>query len=158
MNSIITDYFPIFKMYSSLRDQVMNTLTDDDLQFRPTSANATLGELCREIGETERSYIESFKTWTINFDYRYPEPEIANSVEQLRAWYADLDRELEATIGALSDADVRDRVVDRGHDFKLSPQINLNVYQEALLIFYGKISVYLRALGKTPQQFREWIG
>jgi hypothetical protein len=50
-------------------------------------------------------------------------------------------------------------LVDRGGDFKLPLQTQLNVYQEALLIFYGKAIVYLRALGKTPpQQMQEWIG
>jgi len=47
----------------------------------------------------------------------------------------------------------------RGGDFKLPLQIQLNVYQEALLIFYGKAIVYLRAIGEPPpQQMQEWLG
>jgi len=50
-------------------------------------------------------------------------------------------------------------VIDRGGDFKLPPRIQLEVYKEALLIFYGKTDVYLKAMGKAlPTQWREWIG
>jgi IS605 OrfB family transposase len=32
-------------------------------------------------------------------------------------------------------------------------------YKEALLIFYGKVSMYLKAIGKIlPEQWQEWIG
>jgi hypothetical protein len=38
------------------------------------------------------------------------------------------------------------------------PTFQLEVYKEALLIFYGKASVYLKAMGKPrPQQWQEWI-
>jgi len=44
-------------------------------------------------------------------------------------------------------------------DFKLRPAIQLSIYNEALLIFYGKASVYLKAMGKTlPEQWEDWIG
>jgi hypothetical protein len=50
-------------------------------------------------------------------------------------------------------------VVDRGGGFTLPPQINLSVYNEALLIFYGKVIVYLRAAGKlVPEQWADWLG
>ena len=39
------------------------------------------------------------------------------------------------------------------------PRVQMDLYKEALLIFYSKVSVYLRALGKTPpEQWRKWIG
>jgi hypothetical protein len=32
-------------------------------------------------------------------------------------------------------------------------------YREAMMIFYGRATLYLRALGKPrPQQVRDWIG
>jgi hypothetical protein len=35
----------------------------------------------------------------------------------------------------------------------------LEIYKEALLIFYGKTSVYLKATGKElPEQWLAWIG
>lgn len=159
VNRIMNDYYPLFKMYQSLRAQLMELINDDDLSFTPGGSNLTLGELCREIGETERSYIDSFKTFTQNFDYRNTAPGLNESVDQLKAWYAELDQELAATIEALSDDDIANRVVDRGHDFKLPPQANLDIYKEALLLFYGKTTVYLRVLNKPlPEQWKDWIG
>ena len=159
MNSIMTDYFPMFEMYQAIRNQLMETLTDGDLSYTPGGTNPSLGALCREIGEIERAYIESFKSFTLDFSYRNTTPGLASSVAQLVAWYADLDTELKATIAGLSQEDISARMVDRGGGFQLPLQIQLNVYQEALLIFYGKAIVYLRAMGKTPpQQMHDWIG
>lgn len=45
-----------------LRRQLLGVLTDADLGFRPAEGCLMLGELCREIGEVERAYIESFRT------------------------------------------------------------------------------------------------
>jgi hypothetical protein len=158
VNSIIASYYPMFEMYSSLRSQLMQQITDNDLRFQPTERNTTLGSLCREIGEVQQAYIQSFRTWKQDFSYRHPDPTIEGSVERLTAWYTELDGELKATIEGLSEEDIQQQVVDRGPDFKLPAQYNLDVYKEALLIFYGKASVYLHALGKLPEQWRDWIG
>jgi uncharacterized damage-inducible protein DinB len=159
MNSIMREYYPMFQMYQDLRDQMMAILTDEDLAFRPGGENPALGALCREIGEVERAYIESFKTYTLDFSYRNAEAGLEGSVERLSAWFAALDRELKAVVEGLSDDDIQSRVIDRGGGFTLPPRIQLNIYQEALLIFYGKASVYLRAMGKTlPEQWRDWLG
>jgi hypothetical protein len=159
MNSIIRDYYPVFEMYQALRNQLLEILTDEDLSYRAGGANPTLGFLCREIGETEQAYIQSFKTFTMQFVYGTADPALENSVSALAAWYAALDRDLKQAVEALSDEDIQQRHINRGGDFKLRPAIQLNVYQEALLIFYGKASVYLKAMGKTlPKQWEEWIG
>ena len=160
MNSLMTGYFiPTFQLYQAIRPALMETLSDDDLGYTPGGANPTLGALCREIGEVERAYIDSFKTFVLDFSYRNTTPGLEQSVAQLVAWFADLDADLKATIEGLSEEDIRGRVVDRGGDFKLPLQLQLNVYQEALLIFYGKAMVYLKAMGKTPpQQMQDWIG
>jgi hypothetical protein len=159
MNSIMSSYFPTFQLYQAIREQLMQTLSDHDLGYTPGGANPPLGVLCREIGEVERAYIDSFKTFALDFSYRNTTPGLESSVAQLVAWYADLDAELKSTIEGLSEQDINGRLVDRGGDFKLPPQIQLNIYQEALLIFYGKAIVYLRAIGKTPpQQMQDWLG
>ena len=159
MNSIMSSYFPIFQLYQAIREQLLQTLTDDELTYTPGGANPTLGALCREIGEVERSYIDSFKTFTLDFSYRNTTPGLERSVDQLVAWYAALDAELKGTIEGLSEEDIGGRLIERGPDFKLPPQVQLEVYKEALLIFYGKAIVYLRAMGKTPpQQMQDWLG
>ena len=74
------------------------------------------------------------------------------------AWYQELDSELKSAVNHLTDEDINGRVINRGSDFKIPANIQLEIYKEALLIFYGKSSVYLKALGKDrPEQWNDWI-
>ncbi len=158
MNSILENYWPVFALYQTMRGQMMAVLTDADLAYTPGGANRPLGALCLEIGETEHIYIESFKTLTTDWAYRHPEPGLAHSVAGLLAWYAALDQELEAVISGLTEDQVQTQRVRRGPHHAPPLQIQLAIYQEALLIFYGKASVYLKALNKPlSDQFRDWI-
>ena len=110
----------------------------------------------REMGEVQTAYIESFKTFEQDFSYRVSDPTIATSVSRLTAWYTQLDADLKSAVSALSDDDIQNRIVERG--FQLPLRFQLNVYQEALLIFYGKCSVYLKAMGKPlDEQWAAWI-
>lgn len=159
MNSIMQHYYPVFQLYQALRSQLVELVSDDDLAFRPGSNHPTLGGLCREIGEVEHAYIQSFKTFKLDFSYKNEEPGLEKSVQKLSGWFRALDGELKATIEGLTEDDIQHRVVDRGGNFTLPPRIQLDVYKEALLIFYGKTSVYLKLLGKTlPEQWQDWIG
>lgn len=158
MNSIMSDTYPLFELYQAMRGQLMALLKDGDLGFTPGGSNPSLGRLCRGIGEVERAYIESFKTFKIDFSYRNTTPGLENSVAQLAAWFAELDKELRATVEGLSQADVDERQVDRGGSFRPPLRVQLAIYQEALLIFYGKVMVYLHALGITPsEQMQDWL-
>lgn len=160
MNSIIKDYYPLFQQYQALRGQLTEMLTDGDLAYRIAGdATPTLGALCRDIGETEYSYIQSFKTCKQDFSYHNPDPQLERSVAALTTWYADLDRDLRAAIEALSEEDCATCPIDRGSSFTVLPPVQIAIYNEALLIFYGKASIYLKGLGKTPpQQWQDWIG
>ncbi|MCA9969041.1 MAG: DinB family protein [Anaerolineales bacterium] len=158
MNSILTDAYPLFELYQALRSQLMDLLTDADLAFTPGGANPPLGELCREIGEVQQAYIDSFASFTQDFAYRTETPGLSGSVAMLRGWYTNLDADLKAVIAGLSEEDVQTRRIDRGHDFKVPPRMQLEIYKEALLIFYGKTSVYLKLMGKElPPQWQHWI-
>jgi hypothetical protein len=174
MNSLVREYLPtkspaglarslapFFPEYQALRDQLMDILVDNDLGYRVGGANPSLGALCREIGEIERSYIESFKTFAQDFGYRNPDPRLESSVAALSSWYAELDRELRAALEALSENDIANRTIDRRDFPDFNPQLGLqlDIYREALLIFASKVSVYLRAMGKElPKQWQEWLG
>lgn len=156
MNKIIKEYYPTFELYQALREQLLNILSNEELDFQPGGDNTTLGFLCREIGEIEYSYIQSFKTFKQDFSYRNREAGLEGSVARLASWYKTLDKELKTTIDDLSEKDL-DRSIDRG-DFSLRPLAQLDVYKEALLIFYGKVSVYLKMMGKArPEQWVDWI-
>jgi hypothetical protein len=174
MNSLFREYFPAeepagaiqslapyFAEYQALRDQLMAMLTDDDLGYRAGDENPTLGALCRENGEIERSYVESFKSFKLDFEYRNADPRLETSVAALSSWYAELDSELKAAIQGLSEDEVANRTIDRTDFPGFTPmlRVQLDIYREALLIFYSKVDVYLRALEKTPtEQWRKWIG
>src|SRR5215216_2963963 len=126
MNSIMTAYFiPTFQLYQAIRPELMKTLTDDDLGYTPGGANPPLGVLCREIGEVEYAYIQSFKTFSLDFSYRNTTAGLEDSVQQLAAWFVGLDQELRSTVERLSDDDIAQRLVDRG-TFKLPPRIQLD--------------------------------
>jgi hypothetical protein len=158
MNSIVQEQYPVLESTQALRNQLMEILDDEDLGYSLGGENMTLGELCREMGEVEHAYIESFKTFQQDFSYRNQEPGLEGSVERLTTWFGELDGALRAALEALSEDDIQNRVIDRGGGFVLPPAFQLHVYREALLIFYGKVSVYLKAMGKArPQQWQDWI-
>jgi uncharacterized damage-inducible protein DinB len=159
MNSIMTEYYPVFELYQALRSQLMALLADDDLAFQPGEHSPTLGALCREMGEVQHAYIQSFRTFKMDFSYRNEESALQDSVQRLTAWFEQLDQELKSVVAGLSEEELSSRMIDRGGDFVLSPRIQLDVYKEALLIFYGKVSVYLRMMDKPlPEQWQQWIG
>ncbi len=144
-------------MTTALRTQMMDTLTDADLAFALPN-NVALGQLCVEIGDTERSYIDSFKTLKQVWDGRNTEAALAGSVERLKAWYAALDAEMDAVLTAIPDSDFQTKMVDRG-SFPIPLGGQFHSYREALLIFYSKASVYLKAMGKPMgEQWQGWIG
>jgi hypothetical protein len=163
MGSLIRDHMEAtwFAQYQDLRAQLMGVLGDDDLAFSPGGATYTFGELCREIGETEHSYVEAVKTFRQDFEWHNPDPRLERSVSALSSWFSDLDKDLEAAIEGVSEDDAANRRFIREDlpDFSpLLPQ-ELDIYREALLIFYSKASIYLRALGRElPGDWPVWIG
>lgn len=165
MNSLVRDHLPAtyFPEYQMLRNELLDVLSDDDLAFQPGPAAVSLGALCREIGEIEHGYVGSFRTFRLRFDWHQQDVQVEQSIARLRTWFADLDGQLLAALEALSEEDVTGRRVLRDdfgvEDFAPLPAQNLDIYREALLIFYGKASIYLRLLGRElPGHWQAWIG
>ena len=148
MNSLIESEFPLQQTQSERYD-MMQTLTDSDLAYKLPGDNPTFGELCRQIGEVEYNYIQSFRTFKHDVSYRVTEPELATSVARLQAWYTALDDEFESVMRAFSEEDLHHKQIDRGHGFTPSLYVQFHIYREALLMFYAKASVYLKALQKS---------
>jgi hypothetical protein len=148
----------ILHLTTALRTQMMDSLTDADLAFKFPN-NPTLGELCRDMGNTERLYIDSFKTFKMNWGAGSADAGIENSVARLKAWYKALDEEFDSVLKAIPQSDMQSKTVDRGGGFLMPLGGQFHTYREALLIFCGKSSVYLRAMNKPlSEQFRTWIG
>jgi hypothetical protein len=140
----------------AMRTQLLDVLTDTDLAFNPGGQNMTLGALMREMGEVQHTYAQSLKTFKQEFDYRNPEAGLDRSVAKLRAWFQTLDDEMKANLSALSDDDLT-KTIERG-GFTPDIRLQLDIYIQALLIFYGKATIFLRAMNKPlPKQIQEWI-
>ncbi len=117
----------------------------------------TLGALCRQMGEIEHSYVQSLQTFQQDWSYRNMEADLERSVARLKAWFQTLDEELKATVSAFSDDDLK-KTVDRS-GFTMPVELQLDVYLQALLIFFGKATIYLKAMNKAlPQYIQEYIG
>lgn len=140
-----------------MRTQLLDALNDENLPFNPGGQNVTLGALCRESGDVEYSYIQSLKTFTQDWSYHNETPGIEGSVAQLKAWYQQMDEEMKAIVADFSDEDLT-KTIDRG-GFAVPVDMQLDVYLQAQLIFFGKVSIYCKLLNieMTPT-FNEYIG
>jgi len=157
MNSYMQEKWPWIEGTHALRTQLLDTLSDAELAFSPGGQNMTLGALCREMGETEHSYTQSLKTFKQDWSYRNTEAGLESSVARLQAWFQTLDEVMKATVSALSDEDLK-KTVDRG-GYAMPVDMQLDVYLQALLIFFGKATIYLKAMNKAlPQQVQDYIG
>ncbi len=156
MNSIVENELPGTQ---HLRDQLMDMLSDTDLAYKLPGNNLTLGELCEEMAQTQQIYIQSFKIFKQDWGYRAAKPEATNSVASLNAWFKKLDAELYEVLSGFSEDDIHNKQIDRGHGFTPSLFVQFQVYHEALLIFYAKASIYLKALEKQfTDQWKIGIG
>ena len=157
MNRYMQEKWPWIEGTHALRVQLLDILSDTDLAFSPGGQNMTLGALCREMGEIEHSYEQSLKTFQQDWSYHNTEADLESSVARLKAWFQTLDDELKATVAALSDEDLQ-KTIDRG-GYSMPVELQLDVYLQALLIFFGKVTIYLKAMNKPlPQHIQEYIG
>jgi uncharacterized damage-inducible protein DinB len=113
MNAKLARQYDIVKTYRKLRDNLTAILTDQDLQAAPGGETEPLGVLCRKLGETQKGYIESFRSFKFAFTYEEEDPLFESSIESIRAWYQQLDEELEAVLESLSDSDADERLIYR---------------------------------------------
>jgi hypothetical protein len=156
MNSVMEQKWSWVEGSNQLRGELMNSLSDADLAFSPGGQNISLGALCREMGEVQHSYNQSFRTFRQDFNYRSAEPGLDGSVARLRAWYQALDAEMKALLSGMSEADTQ-KMIDRG-GFQVPVSLQIDIYLQALLIFFGKVSVFLKAMNRPlPKQMAEWI-
>ncbi len=161
MPKLVTETLDLLDMTDNVRDLLTDLMTDADLAYKLPGANPTLGELCREMGQLQQSYVKSFRSFKQRFDYPTVDPVLETSVAQLKAWYRQLDQDLHTALQALSEEEAQSRSIERGDplNYRLSVGSQMLCYREALMIFHGRVTLYLRALDKPlPQQVREWIG
>src|SRR5689334_19983787 len=116
-----------------MRNAMLETLTDADLAFNPGGQNMTLGALCRELGEIEYAYVQSFKTFTQDFKWRNTEAGLDQSLARLKAWFQSLDGEMKTVLSAMSDDDMKKQIDRSG--YKVPVDMQVEIYLQAMLIF-----------------------
>lgn len=157
MNRVIEQKWSWIEGSHGMRNQLLDNLSDADLAFNPGGQNMTFGALCREMGEIEHAYVESFKHFKQDFNYRNTEPGLENSVARLKGWFQALDDDMKATVGALDDEDMK-KCIDRG-GFVPAVDLQLDIYLQALLIFFGKATIFLKCMNRSlPGAFKDYIG
>jgi hypothetical protein len=157
MNSL-TSQLDHLRMTVNMRDMTLNAVSDADLAYKLPGTNPSLGELFRELGESQQVYIDGFKTFKQDFAYRHPDPTIAGSAARLGEWFKTLDADFTAVVTALSEDDIQSKSIVRPH-WEASVTIMYHTYRECFLIFGAKAICYLRALGKPiPDQVLWWMG
>lgn len=143
---------------NGLRTEFLESLSDDDLQYRPGGSNLPLGELIVGMGNIERSYTASFIEFAQTWEQSDNDTDLTSNTEALKSWFAGLDTNLEAALDAL-DGDSVQRQIERPGGGGMPVEMQLQTYIQALFIYFGKFVVYLNAMGKPlPQSMRDYIG
>ncbi len=157
MNKLMQETWSMYAGTHNMRSEMLDRLTDADLSFSPGGQTMTLGALCKEFGEIEQSYIDSLTALTQNFDYRNTDPGLETSLARLKEWFHALDSKMQSTLAAMSDADLQ-KTIDR-NGFAPTIDVQMQIYLQALLIFFGKATIYFKAMNKPlPESVQAWIG
>jgi hypothetical protein len=156
-NRMMDEKWPWIEAAHGMRSQLFTILSDADLAFSPGGQTMTFGALCRQMGETEHAYVQSLKTLKQEWSYHHPEVDVASHVARLKAWFQTLDEEMQATLTTCWDEE-GNKTIDRGGG-TVTVEFQLDVYLQAVLIFLGKATIYLKAMNKPlPEEFQEYIG
>jgi hypothetical protein len=155
MNCLIKEQIAWLNGMQQLRSHLLDILTDANLTFS-LPGNLSLGDLFRQQAEVERSYADSFKTFQQTFEHDTSDPALATDVAKLKAYFQTVDADLVAALEALFEEDL-ERSIERG--FPITVRMQFGVYYQALLIFFGKVSIYYRAMPLTlPEKWKDWFG
>jgi hypothetical protein len=157
MSESYKEWLRLTPHYQELKHQLLEILNNDDLAH-VVKGSPSLGSLCKEIGETQQSYVDSFKTLKLNFNYRNPDANLSVSTVALKDWYTKLDAEMMAALESFSEEDIASKKLGRGN-WMVPIELNLDIYLQAIMIFCGKAWVHIHALGKEmPEQWADWLG
>ena len=156
MNSLFEEEI---RPHHSMRDHLLTLVSDADLAYKLPGWNPTLGELLVEMGDLQGVYTHSFETFELDWSHRQLPPPEPITIASLRAWFDAQDVAMKAALDRFTDEELRVDRIDRGQGFVASPFVQHEVYREAVYIFYGKLSVYLKALERDAgEEWAAWVG
>jgi hypothetical protein len=82
---------------------------------------------------------------------------VEGSVANLKEWFSKLDAEMKGIVSGFSDEDFK-KDVERGSGYTMPLELQLDVYLQALLIFFGKATIYFKAMSKPlPPAVQEYV-
>lgn len=140
-----------------MRDAALSRLDDADLEFSPGGDNLTFGEFLKEFGDIQYSYLQSLKTLSHDWSYRNDEAGLSSSISGLRAWFKQLDAEMKEILKSLTQDDLQ-KQIDRGHGVIRTMEEQLDIYIQALMILFGKLVIYFKAMSKPlPESIEQYI-
>jgi hypothetical protein len=137
-----------------MRDHLLTVVSDADLTYELPGLNPTLGELLVELGHIEGIYTHSFEALTLDWAHRQLPPPTPITIAGLQDWFKAQDDAMNSTLSRFTQEELLVDRIDRGHGFIASPFVQHEIYREAVYIFYGKLSVYLKALERDAGE--EW--
>jgi uncharacterized damage-inducible protein DinB len=145
--------------HHSMRDHLLTVVSDADLAYKLPGENPTLGELLVQLGDIQGVYTHSFETSTLDWTHRQLPSPAPITIASLQAWFAAQDEAMKAALDGLTEEELRIDRIDRGNGFVASPFVQHEIYREAVYIFYGKLSVYLKALMREAgEEWAAWVG
>lgn len=159
MNQIEKNFNGLLDMGMDVLSGALKDVRAADLDFTPAGDNVSLGELCREMGDVAEAYVRSFATGAMDFSARAPGRNDAKDGPAISAFLRGEETRLKAAVSGFSDEELATKTVDRGGGWRVPLLTQFHVYREALLIFFGKLDIYLRLLKKVrPESWRQWVG
>lgn len=156
MNSLFDEEI---RGHHSMRDHLLTVISDADLDYKMPGQNPTLGGLLVEMGDLQGVYTQSFETSTLDWTQRQLRPPTPITIGNLKAWFDAQDDAMKRALDRFTEAEIQIDRIDRGSGFIASPFVQHQVYREAVYIFYGKLSVYLKALERDAgDRWAAWVG
>ena len=159
MNQIEKSFMPLLDMGMDVLAAALKEISASDLEFTPPGDNVSLGELCRGMGDVAYAYSQSFRTATMDFALRADDRRSPRDGGELAEWIRAQEGLIKESVRGFSDEELNTKVVDRGGGWEIQLQTQFHIYREALLIFFGKLDIYLRMMRKRrPEQWIQWVG
>jgi len=156
MNERLTGLWDWWFWHRQLTGELLDALEDGHLAFSPAGGLPTLSLLCANMADTQRAYVDSLETRTL--DLGAPEPSAeATQVDDIRSRFSDLDRQLNDALSAIHGEEVNTLRIQRGEE-QIPVFILMSSLVESLLIFHGKLSIYARLAGVAlPPSWQRFI-
>ena len=159
MNHLEQDFLPLLDMGMDVLAEAIAEVDGTELEYTPAGENVSLGELCRSMGDVAHAYAASYRSGRMDFSLSACERDRPQNGKEIADWIRAAEGELKDVVSVLSDEELCEKTIDLGGGWALPYVTQFHVYREALLIFFGRLDIYLRLIGKArPERWTQWVG